>query len=474
MKPFQWMIQELATVDPDGRVHYNGALVASGEMAEARALELLGAIAADGLTAALEPGRFAAVLCPEGEVTTDDREIAVNALMWRELPMPLTNAEMTGDDHMGPVVGSIDGIERVNISSDRAEIRARGSFDMGSPDGREALRLVTEQIKRWVSIDVEIIDMETVRIGNGCSDDPDLIDILLGEEDCRTIMRLLEGRIMGAAMCAFSAFPGAVIVPEGAEIPAASPDGRPAAVIVNEPEQIAAAAAPVRPPAAWFEYPEDFSWVTASRRVRVEDDGRVFGVIAEWGDCHIGFGESCVEPPYSRSGYEHFLHGAIPCDCPEGSMEIGVGQITMATGHADLRLSAAATKAHYDHTGTGMADVTVGEDERGIWFAGALRPDVTELQVRTLRASGISGDWRNIGGHLELVAALAVNVPGFQRVQRARVASGRPQALIAGAMGHRLPDRRDAAIARLIERVETLEQQVGSMQAERMLAEILG
>ena len=69
-----------------------------------------------------------------------------------------------------------------------------------------------------------------------------------------------------------------------------------------------------------------------------------------------------------------------------------------------------------------------GEDEYGIWVAGAVRPDATEEQIRKLRASSISGDWRNIGGQLELVAALCVNQPGFPL---AVVAHGRREALVA-------------------------------------------
>jgi hypothetical protein len=50
--------------------------------------------------------------------------------------------------------------------------------------------------------------------------------------------------------------------------------------------------------------------------------------------------------------------------------------------------------------------------------------------VTALRASDISGDWREIGGNMEMIAALAVNVAGFpvaavrDRVQVALVAAG--------------------------------------------------
>lgn len=84
-----------------------------------------------------------------------------------------------------------------------------------------------------------------------------------------------------------------------------------------------------------------------------------------------------------------------------------------------------------------MADVAIGEDEHGIWVAGAVRPGAAPEQVHALRGSPLSGDWRWIDGEYELVAALAVNTPGFPIPREADtetpalVASGRPPALLA-------------------------------------------
>src|SRR5690606_31571051 len=119
------------------------------------------------------------------------------------------------------------------------------------------------------------------------------------------------------------------------------------------------------------------------------------------------------------AAYAHFRTGYVVC--ADGS-EVATGPLSMGGGHADLRLSGRGAVEHYDQTSTAVADVVVGEDEFGVWFTGALRPGVTDEEVRTLRASSLSGDWRPIGGALELVAALAVNSPGFP-IPRARVAS---------------------------------------------------
>ena len=176
-----------------------------------------------------------------------------------------------------------------------------------------------------------------------------------------------------------------------------------------------------KPPAEWFADPG----LSEQTPFTVTDDGRVFGHLATWGTCHTGFPQECVTAPTSASRYAYFRTGAV---LTADGTEVPTGRVTMDTLHAGRRLGAADTSAHYEHTGIAVADVAAGEDEHGIWIAGALRKGVTEEQVEVLRASPLSGDWRSIGGRLELVAALAVNSPGFP-IPRALVASGRVRAL---------------------------------------------
>lgn len=178
----------------------------------------------------------------------------------------------------------------------------------------------------------------------------------------------------------------------------------------------AAAPAPVRP-AAWFANPG----LGGPTPLTVEKSGRAFGHLATFDQCHIGISDQCVLAPRSATDYAYFTRGTVMTD--EGPVRTGV--ITMSTGHADLHFGFADTVSHYDHTGTAVLDVCVGEDEHGIWMAGAVREGVTDEQVRVLQAAGAcSGDWRLIGGNLELVAALAVNVPGFPIPRPALAASG--------------------------------------------------
>jgi hypothetical protein len=202
-----------------------------------------------------------------------------------------------------------------------------------------------------------------------------------------------------------------------------------------------AAAAPIdpdAPPVNHFVDPQ-FSEPTA---MQIDDDGHIYGHLALWGTCHTTHTarSKCITPPHSRTGYGHFLTGQV---LTREGRRVPVGVITLDTGHASEQFSMTRAVSHYDNTGTAVADISVGEDKHGIWFSGSLRPGLTAKQVRALRASPLSGDWRErtaTRGDLELVAALAVNVQGFP-VPRPKglVASGAMSTLVAAGM---LPPKR--------------------------------
>jgi hypothetical protein len=194
------------------------------------------------------------------------------------------------------------------------------------------------------------------------------------------------------------------------------------------------------PPLEWFQDPG----FDAATPLTITSDGRVLGHLAAWETCHVGITGECVTPPHSNTSYAHFTTGEV---VTADGATVPVGQITMDTGHAGRDAGPKDTVAHYDNTGTGVADVAAGEDEYGIWVAGAMRPGVSEEQTYALRATGaLSGDWRRIGGNLELVAALAVNVPGFPvpRVEMAASVTGTPLSLVAAAVVTLDPNALDA------------------------------
>jgi hypothetical protein len=207
----------------------------------------------------------------------------------------------------------------------------------------------------------------------------------------------------------------------------------------------AAIEAPVVPPSAWFRDPK----MSGPTPLTICDDGRVFGHLAVWGQCHIAYSDSCVTPPRSAASYAHFLTGELLC---EDGARVPVGQITMDTGHAPLNANPARALAHYDDTGAAIADVTAGEDRHGIWLAGALRPGLSPEKVRAVMAADVSGDWRRIGSALELIAVLSVNVPGFPKN---RIAVREHEGMVASLVASLVP--RDTVISP-VERRNELER----------------
>lgn len=175
-----------------------------------------------------------------------------------------------------------------------------------------------------------------------------------------------------------------------------------------EGDELVASSFLERPPREWFDDPR----LTGVTPLTITEDGRVFGHGAVWGTCHTGFADACVTPPAEPNG-EHAYYRLGEVVCADGS-RVAVGSITLGTGHAPVRnITSSQAAEHYDNTGTAIALVASGEDEYGIWVAGAIRPGTPESRVVELRAASLSGDWRRIGGALRLVAFLAVNRPGF-------------------------------------------------------------
>lgn len=360
-------------------------------------------LGASGAPAALAdedlPKRWVAVLILEGVQTTDGREISPGALQARPLPLPLMMQKENAPAHMGSVqVGNVETIDR---DPSNGVIHATGDFDLSSDDGKEAARNVVEQRMRWLSGDLDPQSYEEV-YPDGCD----------GYE-C-AILRITEGQIMGATMVPFPAFPQAVIVPEGTDLPAASVAGQEAAVGLGmaptprtESASIVAAGFPVQPPAWWFEDP---GFDGPCFGFRIDSTGRIYGHAALWDVVHIGFQGREVRAPRSQTDYAYYRTGGLR---PSEGDEINVGQITLAGDHANRQASLRSAAAHYDNTCAALADVACGEDRFGLWFAGSIRPSVTDEQLRALRASSPSGDWRPTGRSKELVAILAVNVPGF-------------------------------------------------------------
>ena len=351
------------------------------------------------------------LVVPEGVETGDGRKFSKGAITMRELPLPLMWQIKTDEGHYGSVVvGRIDSMERTEDGIGNA----CGVFDNGEY-GREAERLVRGGFLRGISADLDKFEAD-----EDSSDD--LAEGKSGKKKKPSGKLLIsQARVMGVTLVPKPAFQECFIkLDEESNMDAKEQDALVACASV-------VASIPVVPPREWFNDPK----LAGPTPLTVTDDGRVFGHIAAWHVDHIGLAFG-TKPPRSKSGYSYFHTGVLRCD---DGKDVPVGQLTLAGGHAALNADARAAAKHYDDTGSAFADVHAGEDAYGIWVAGSLRPEVSAQQVRAIRASAPSGDWRPIQGNLELVAVCQVNVPGFP-IARARVASGQMYALVAAGAAY--------------------------------------
>ena len=396
----------------------------------------LSALAADarekiGLVAAAprtESGSrfFIPMLIPEETESGDGRKFEKGAISMRELPVPLLWQIKTGSGHDGSVVvGRIDYIERIEGGMGNAY----GVFDNG-PYGREAERLVRHGFLRGVSVDLDQFEAKEAKKDKKENADD-------GQEYGKDKLTINKARIMAATIVAKPAFQECSIElsNEGDQEDTVTPeDGvyEESMEDFADLEPIAASGflkqeVPVTPPADWFKNPE----LNKPTPLTIDEYGRIYGHIAAWNVNHIGLPRA-TKPPRSRSKYAYFHTGVIRT---EDGTDVPVGQLTLAGGHAPLNADAKSAAKHYDDTASAVADIHVGEDQYGIWCAGSIRPDLDEMQIRALRASAPSGDWRPINGGLELVAICQVNVPGFPTA-RAMIASGKVLALVAAGASY--------------------------------------
>lgn len=417
----------LYTVYPDGKEGYIAAVTAGA----AGEITMVG-------------GKFLIPLViPEELESGDGREVERYALDTRNLPLPLMWQIQTGEGHNGAVVvGRIDTMGRTPNGIGMA----MGYFDVG-PYGREAERMVRAGMLRHVSADMDKFEAEAEE---AAEKKPGKL--------AKQKLSIKKARVMGATIVAKPAFQECTIEMAPLRELTLEDDVLPDGIITEEVDPMEAVALvaagyiadaiPVVPPRQWFQNPG----LRRPTPLSVDDDGRVFGHVAAWGTAHMNAALNGVNPPRSASGYAYFNKGVLRTD--DGT-DVTVGQLTLVGGHADLHFSANEAARHYDDTASAFADVHAGEDEYGIWVAGALRPGVTAAQVRQIRASTPSGDWRPIRGKLELIAVCQVNVPGFP-IARAMVASGHTMALTAAGASD-LARLRPDPILDLARRVQDLE-----------------
>lgn len=412
----------------------------------------------------------------EGFETGDGRFITAGTVGRRDLPMTLMGMLRNPDGGWGHdaaiVCGRVDTLERYDASAELNRLtgepygpgvwawKATGWLTP-HPDqeGSEAVvQYVKDQVLRGVSVDFDEFEAHE--------------EILAVDEDgWPTDWRLIvdSASIGQMTVCPFAAFPGATIVLDGETLaePGAEPaDGAvPAAAVASAgqpgvltfrgsscapcdaaaltasaaPAETAEGVAPTYPPAAWFarqEVRNPTRHVYVGRNEDGSPTGQVWGYIAEWDVCHTGVGDACVVAPrLGDAGYRGF-HTRGTVYTAEGE-ELGVGLLTHGGGHANINLGVTPALAHYDTAGTAYVKCRMGEDDRGVWFAGAFKPQITREQIEDFASYPLSGDWRADPGDRDVrfVAAVSVNTPGFHIGTRMALAASGQRAILAAGVG---------------------------------------
>lgn len=354
-----------------------------------------------------EPGNApAGFLCPVefpqlltvGEWTRDGRFIDADTFGTLELPRSIKLKTVDAPGHDGSIVAGR--LDEVTVHDD-GNVTGRGWL-LNDEVGAKAAYLLSTQALRGNSADLSVAQK----------------DILIEFKEYEGGAFGLEVTFNNAFLAATTlltepAFDNAgAVIPEGWEIPGftESTDAVVASLdLAPEPETEHAFAFNVlaERPKLDHEAFEKPKVLTELAPIYVDEGDRVYGYVAGWNTEHAS--RPGVYPPRSHTNYAHFASKWVLTT--EG--RVPVGNLVIGGEHAGLRANPREAIDFYAATSEAWADVAIGEDDLGIWVAGVVRPGTSNEKVHAARASALSGDWRRIGAHLELIIALSVNAPGF-------------------------------------------------------------
>lgn len=357
----------------------------------------------------------------EGVPTSDGRYLIPGGISERELPLSLLAQFETESGHDGAeVCGRIDRVWRLampTVGAKAVAIMAEGVFSRAGA-GPQAALMVEERSLRGVSMDMAALT--TVPVDANTLEELPVEDVTPEDVMEGRVLIGMRGQIGAATLCAVPAFPNASVnIVSNDRVMVASAH----AITVTRRAALTASAAgmaPLEPPVEWFQMPEPNQLTPLT----VTDEGQVYGHLAPNNLCHTGVPNACRLSPRSRADYRYFHVGEIRC---ADGQRVSVGRIVVddTGGHAPLGATMQAAQKHYDKPAKVGAFVRASEGKHGIWLSGAVRADAPAALIRDLMANPPSGDWREINGNLELIAACSVPVPGFPvpRAEYAMVAS---------------------------------------------------
>jgi hypothetical protein len=408
--------------------------------------------------------KFRTMLAPIGMSTGDGRRFQDGAITLVDLPMPFEWARSREGGHDGAVsIGAVqeatvlsvaDAVKGEWIAEDRVSgldpammaVWGKGEMFDGvdreemprlAEDTAEALHLITNGT---LGPSVDLDSFEAVPVLAGTDDPVTWEDIEAhyeehGEEP-KIELLVTAGRVRAATLVSIPAYaetsrPLELIVEDGAALVAAEEEGQDtgeararlltlvASVSTATLPDIAAFTRPTLPG------PTPITWDYEA--------GRVYGHIATWRTCHVGFDGVCITPPRDDEGTEYASFNRFPVETADGV--VWAGRLTVGGRHAGLSDGAARAMSVYDGKDV-VAWVRAYSDEHGIVVSGVIHGEIDARTMAILDRRKVSGDWRETAAGLSLIEVLALSPgpkqhsePGFPVETFSR--AGRQVALVA-------------------------------------------
>jgi hypothetical protein len=379
--------------------------------------------------------KFRTMLAPIGLSTGDGRRFADGGITLADLPLPFEWARSREGGHDGAVSvgvvqeaavltvkqaladGYLDADDAKGMDPKMSAVWARGELFDGvdreqmprlAEDTAEAVHLIGAGTL-GPSVDLDSFEGVPVLAGTDQEMNWELYEEYVEEhgEEPKIELLITQGRVRAATLVSIPAF-----AETSRPLRLAEAEEQTEEEVAEETKRAAALIASVgtatRPPLAAFTLPAldgptpiTWDWET----------GRVFGHVATWQTCHVGYADVCVTAPRDEtSGYRAF--NRFPVETEDGET-VWAGRITVGGRHAGLELDAARTMSVYDGKTT-AAYVRAYEDQYGLVVAGWIEIPADSPERAAIDRRKVSGDWRETPDGLSLVEVLALS-PGPRR-----------------------------------------------------------
>ncbi|MGV0738227.1 hypothetical protein ABQF35_14295 [Mycobacterium syngnathidarum] len=344
-----------------------------------------------------------------GVATSDRRILAADIdLTMREFPHPMAWQKQASGGHYDSFTVGV--VEAAEIQGDR--VWASGYF-LNSPEAVEA----ADQVKHKVSApSLDLAAAEYIFSDeNGNEIEGDLFD--WWEENGEPFTYFTKAEQTGFTLVQTPAF-------DGIDITLGERETRDLAVVASVIASVDEPRVKTYDPALF----EDPKLTRPTAPTMNNDTGRIYGHLAEWGRPYRGGNGELT--PRNSNGYANFHTSQVQL---ANGKQLSVGRLTVEGGHAPTSrgVTMATARAHYDNVCTAFGLVRVGEDQFGIWFSGVPAPGVAPEVFQMGMTAPLSGDWRDEGRGLDMIAAHAVNTPGFPIYSAVTGPDGQDIALVA-------------------------------------------